>query len=750
MDGKEESQMNRKERAKAAFLSIVSVLLAPLAACALERPIVADIAIAITIEPFLASQESMAKFILPDTQEVRVRISQEGTTLAERSIILEDDGLGGKRGEAVFDAIPIGTPLEIEATIVESSIVIARAIATISPSGSSTPLVLRPMPTGDHPRLSVLTAGTSDSAYLIIPEGESRLYRIPLGADFVGFETRFSWYSSMGSVEAQVRGPSGAKLDATNGAEYIAFTPATAGDHYVILHSASGTNGVENRLLGLRALYFGNGNTEGTAPSSTTSYQSGNNATVAANTGFLARPDSDAVGWSQFPDGSGTVWRSGDSATIPSGQHLRLYARYPGAWIRSYGGAVDYSGVDVAIDDSGAIYAAGGQAGPLWIGRLDGSHQFSWIRTMAISSSNLVRDLVPAPAGEAGFFLAGYTEAPRYGYVARIGEDGNVLWQRRIGHNITNGDRSFSITNPEGTSELYVVGHSQAYLLGNGATDITFTRLQGSNGNISLFAHYGRNLAGTGFEVNGVAAAGGSAWIACEEIINSLTNRQALLLKVNPTNGLLQSVRSLGGPTTDVNRPLYLGRTLDGALLTCVAKSANYTGPYTLYVMKLDPANGDLVWCSAIGATNGCTLGGIVQMPNGDVVVSGTYDPGSGSRGFFRKLDSAGNHLGSRSGFPGIGLNAKTTIDGDVLCVGTDTRATPRAVIGRFDYAFLFSEFGQVLSTTVLTHANPAYPIGGDPNVSDMIARGSDSYQDPSPPSTVPMAVTVTTEMIPQ
>ena len=72
--------------------------------------------------------------------------------------------------------------------------------------------------------------------------------------------------------------------------------------------------------------YDGNGNTDGTAPSSV-SYTNGTTVTVADNTGALEKDGYTFDGWNTASDGSGTAYDTGDTFTMGS-DTVTLYAQW--------------------------------------------------------------------------------------------------------------------------------------------------------------------------------------------------------------------------------------------------------------------------------------------------------------------------------------------------------------------------------------------------------------------------------------
>ncbi|MBN1409632.1 MAG: InlB B-repeat-containing protein, partial [Spirochaetales bacterium] len=73
--------------------------------------------------------------------------------------------------------------------------------------------------------------------------------------------------------------------------------------------------------------YNGNGNTSGTVPVDSTSYETGAQVTVLANTGNLAKTGYNFTGWNTASDGSGTSYSAGNHFNMGSANVI-LYAKW--------------------------------------------------------------------------------------------------------------------------------------------------------------------------------------------------------------------------------------------------------------------------------------------------------------------------------------------------------------------------------------------------------------------------------------
>jgi hypothetical protein len=123
---------------------------------------------------------------------------------------------------------------------------------------------------------------------------------------------------------------------------------------------------------GYNVVYNANGAESGTAPSDSTIYPTGNNATVLGNTGSMTRAYHTFAGWNTAADGSGTLYVVGASLAIASA-NVMLHAQ----WVEdpkytityhantSTGGTVPidvgqyYAGMSVIVSaNTGGLYKA--------------------------------------------------------------------------------------------------------------------------------------------------------------------------------------------------------------------------------------------------------------------------------------------------------------------------------------------------------------------------------------------------------
>ena len=118
--------------------------------------------------------------------------------------------------------------------------------------------------------------------------------------------------------------------------------------------------------------YNGNGNTSGSVPVDSNSYEEGDSVTVLGNTGSLAKGALSFKEWNTAPDGSGTSYDGWDTFAMPDANVI-LYAVYVMKYTVTYNGNGNTSGI-VAVDsnsyETGNSVTVLGNTGSLFKGDL--------------------------------------------------------------------------------------------------------------------------------------------------------------------------------------------------------------------------------------------------------------------------------------------------------------------------------------------------------------------------------------------
>ncbi len=184
--------------------------------------------------------------------------------------------------------------------------------------------------------------------------------------------------------------------------------------------------------------YNGNGNTGGSVPVNSTSYQEGQTVTVSGNTGGIFKNGYVFVGWNTHSDGSGTTYTQGQTFTMGL-ENVTLYA----AWATSLS---EYVYVANYGDGTVSQYTivSGGQLAPMtpatagsvskshpWSIAVDPSHNYVYLANEnynTVSQYTIVSGGAIAPMSSATVDAGTTPESvaidplDRYAYVANAGD----------------------------------------------------------------------------------------------------------------------------------------------------------------------------------------------------------------------------------------------------------------------------------------------------------------------------------------
>jgi hypothetical protein len=430
---------------------------------------------------------------------------------------------------------------------------------------------------------------------------------------------------------------------------------------------------------GYNVVYNANGAESGTAPSDSTIYPTGNNATVLGNTGSMTRAYHTFAGWNTAADGSGTLYVVGASLAIASA-NVMLHAQ----WVEdpkytityhantSTGGTVPidigqyYAGMSVIVaantgglyrsadlfvgwntqaDGNGTRYAAGQ---PLTMPAANQILYATWqarITRMHGSAGKPARGQGLAIDSSGNFITVGYTDgdlngipisASKNGFVMKHSRAGVLQWTKLIGAPTRSANALSVVT--DAADNIYVTG-------------------------------------GTSGDLNGVSLLGTS---------------DTYLIKYD-TNGNHQWTQLLGvaGASTASAFGTTLARDSDGNFYVSGSTNGNLagetkTGNYDAWVAKFGP-DGTLIWVRLAGVAGVITTGyGVSVDSTGNIYQIGeTYGNLNGeirtgtSDAFLIKYDSAGNRLWTRlTGAPGtrtLVIDIKNDRDGNVYATGYTT-----------------------------------------------------------------------------
>ena len=259
---------------------------------------------------------------------------------------------------------------------------------------------------------------------------------------------------------------------------------------------------------------------------------------------------------------------------------LKLDESGNATWTKTFGGSTyDYVGSIQQTTDGGYIVAgwtASSGAGDFdaYILKLDESGNTTWTKTFGGSTYDYAYSIQQTTDG--GYIVAGTTlsfgAGNADGYVLKLDENGNLLWDKTFGG--SDYDYVYSIQQTTdggyivaGSTSSFGVGYVNVYVLkldenGNLLWDKTFGR-SGSNGE----AHSIKQVADGGYIVAGTL------------------NYHAYVLKLDENGNLLWE-KTFGGSNYD--HAYSIQQTTDGGYIVAGSTSSFGSGDFDAYVLKLD------------------------------------------------------------------------------------------------------------------------------------------------------------------
>ena len=149
-------------------------------------------------------------------------------------------------------------------------------------------------------------------------------------------------------------------------------------------------------------------------------------------------------------------------------------------WDRTFGGAaIDRARAIVETRDGGLVVAGATEskgAGEFdaWVLKLDAHGELLWDRHFGGVATDWASSVVATSDG--GFAVGAYTQdasgAPYDFWIIKLGADGNLLWERRLGGTATDWATAITETRDAG---LVAVGHTES--IGAGGADFWVVKL---------------------------------------------------------------------------------------------------------------------------------------------------------------------------------------------------------------------------------------------------------------------------------
>ena len=391
--------------------------------------------------------------------------------------------------------------------------------------------------------------------------------------------------------------------------------------------------------------YNGNGNTSGSVPTDSSTYQQGNTVTVLGNTSSLVKTGFSFGGWNTLANGSGTTYTASQTFTMGTA-NVTLYAK----WTASTGQGYAYVANQYENTISQYTIGADGALTPMSPAKVATGETPEWITVDPSGKYVYVANAKPTPAGRI--------------YQYTISADGtlspmSIPW-------VSAGTYPESIAIDPSGKYAYVANNQSnnisEYMLGtDGALISIGTILSGSgypNAPSSVVVDpsgkyiYVSNADGKSVSQYTIGLTGGLTPMTPATVATSGTNGNAWHMAIHPSGGSLY----VTGYFDNVVFQYTVGTS--GALTPMTTVS---TGSYPASI-AVDP--------SGKYAYVGNATGSISQY----TIVSGAFTPMTPatvgtSQAAWVTIDATGKYLYSTSGYPGSTVSQYT--------IGTDGTLTP-------------------------------------------------------------------------
>ena len=357
-------------------------------------------------------------------------------------------------------------------------------------------------------------------------------------------------------------------------------------------------------------------------------------------------------------------------------------------WAKTYGGAADDrafytvpAGDGFLVVGSTRSIVANTTVG--WVLRLDSEGNVVWNKTYL--EGGFGTEIRYAVNLTDGFLLVGnefLASGDVNGYVAKIDNQGNLLWKTIVEGGNTN--KLFSgIATPDG---FVVFGLTSS---NSNATSTAWAVKLDGNGNIIWSKTY-VHAADSALR-SGVLAADGDYVVAGYMDSNGDGNYDFYLLKIDPNGNMVWNRTYDAGEST---KAYSMAKAADGYLLAGEIESP--TTSTDAWVLKVD-LNGNVMWNRAVGGKLADSPAYITQAKDGGYLVAGfTFSFGAGNRDFwlFKISDQGQVEFSCTQGDEGYqeAYCVIQTGSNQYLMVGwTDPPGQP-ALIGKATYDFYVVE----------------------------------------------------------
>ncbi|MHB8773334.1 MAG: hypothetical protein ACYC7J_20280 [Syntrophales bacterium] len=307
-------------------------------------------------------------------------------------------------------------------------------------------------------------------------------------------------------------------------------------------------------------------------------------------------------------------------AKADSGGQVLWQYRFGGTGEDAFAAATAAGGGDTVL--AGITWSAGAGKADVLVLRVGPSGTPVWQKTYGSSGSDIAGSIRTCPDG--GFILAGHSESfgnSDQAWVLKLGSDGAVQWQKAYGG--TGDDWAHSV-RPAGDGGYIVAGTTWSFEAGK--SDAWVLKLT-ADGTVQWERRIGGPefddgydvlpLAGGGYLLAGATRSFGSGGTGP----GGTPNPDAWLVRFDASGAVVWQ-KTYGGTGMDEARTLALSS--DDMVLVAGYTSSFGPGKSDMWMWKVDPANGNVLWQRKYGGAFDDIGRSVAPLAGGGIIIAGT------------------------------------------------------------------------------------------------------------------------------
>lgn len=351
---------------------------------------------------------------------------------------------------------------------------------------------------------------------------------------------------------------------------------------------------------------------------------------------------------------------------------MKLDAEGTIAWQKRYGGGGYYYEEDARqTSDGGYIMAGiynGGYNG--WVLKLNSNGTIAWQKRY----SRVMTEIGPysiQQTSDGGYVMAGsaWTGTGGHAFVSKLNNDGSIFWQKAYGYEEGRPWFSASKIQQTGDGGYIMAGFSES------SSDLWMAKL-GSDGTINWQKKYG----GTSF-INrpcSLQRTNDGGYIVAGSVPQPdpySFYRDVLVIKL-ASNGTITWQKKYGIEGPNENAASSIQQTSDGGFIVTGRTNSFGAGSDDVWLLKLD-ATGSIAWQKVYGGINNDRANYIHQTSNGGFIIAGSTESFSGGGVWVMRLAPGGIINFNPSSGASTADSSVTGVDTFVAAVNTTATVMP-------------------------------------------------------------------------